>query len=172
MGKFIKCGKYNKLYKYVWIYILISLVNQYFFENTFPDEFKFDLLKSTNFPSSIFIQELFNHIGTLICSLILFKYETFQNKKENDKPSKSILATQKKTLIYNDYEKLSIANFKLYIQVIILIVICNELIVILYVIGLNEFEYWTFEILFISLISTIMFKKEIYMHQKISIILL
>ena len=97
---------------------------------------------------------------------------SLQSKKENDKPSKSILATQKKTLIYNDYEKLTIADFKLYIQVIILIVICNELIVILYVIGLNEFEYWTFEILFISFISTIMFKKEIYMHQKISIILL
>ena len=169
MGKFIKFGKYNKLYKYVWIYILICLVNQYLFEYSFPDEFKFDLIRSQNYPNSIFIQELFNHIGTFIYSFILYKYEMFQNKKENNDSSIPILVSKKTSLIYNDYEQLKITDLKLYIEVIILLIICNELIVVLYVIGLNEFEYWAFEILFISFISSIMFKKEIYIHQKISI---
>ena len=37
-------------------------------------------------------------------------------------------------------------------------------------IGFYEFDYWTFEILFISLLNSFIFKKEIYLHQKVAII--
>ena len=38
MGKFIAFGKYNKLYKYLWIYIAIRVVNEYFFGTSFPND--------------------------------------------------------------------------------------------------------------------------------------
>ena len=63
MGKIISLGEYNKLYKYLWIYVAIRVVNEYFFGNSFPKQLVIGLFKSDNFPPNRIIQEKFNYLG-------------------------------------------------------------------------------------------------------------
>ena len=50
MGKFILFGKYNKLYKYIWIYVIIKIVNDYLFSEAFPSQIKPNIFDSHNYP--------------------------------------------------------------------------------------------------------------------------
>ena len=56
MGNFISFGKYNKLYKYIWFYVTISIANEYLISKSFPDAIKPDIFEITNYPSNILIQ--------------------------------------------------------------------------------------------------------------------
>ena len=59
MGKFISFGKINKLYKYIWIYILIRIINDYIFLETFPKQIRPSFLDLENYPSNIICQIIF-----------------------------------------------------------------------------------------------------------------
>ena len=83
MGKYISFGQYNKLYKYIWIVVLIRLIVDYLYTENFPEQIRPNFLDTKNFPSSYIIEELFIYITTLLLSFIIFKYELKQNKIDN-----------------------------------------------------------------------------------------
>ena len=82
----IKCGSYNKKYKYMIFYILIMLPLHYFFGDLFPDEMKLKYLRSEYYPKEIFIIDIFNFLGIYL------------QKKKNQIRMKIIIKTKKMTL--------------------------------------------------------------------------
>ena len=83
MGKYISLGEYNKLYKYIWSYLILRFLTTYIFSNNFIfDQFKVDSLK--DFPDSYFITSQFNYLGFIVISPILIFISKFLNKKKVD----------------------------------------------------------------------------------------
>ena len=81
MGKLISLGEYNKLYKYIWIYLAIKFVANYFFKyNLVFEQFKIDAFEIIY---GTFISLQLNYIGFIIISLILIFFKSYCKKKEN-----------------------------------------------------------------------------------------
>ena len=80
MGKYILLGEYNKLYKYIWIYLIIRFVSTFIFNNNFVfDQFRSDALDLAEYT---FITNQFDYIGYIIISLILIIIEKYHTKKD------------------------------------------------------------------------------------------
>ena len=82
MGKFISFGKNNKLYKYIWIYVIIRLINYYIFSDFFPKQIKPDFLGSYNYPPGILIQNFFIYLGSFIFSIFYIYMKNFKSKRK------------------------------------------------------------------------------------------
>ena len=59
MGSFISFGKYNKLYKYIWIVVILKTLIDYLFSPIIPDTMKPEFLYPINYPSGIMVHEFF-----------------------------------------------------------------------------------------------------------------
>ena len=82
MGKFISLGEYNKLYKYIWIYLIIRFISTFIFDNGLIfEQFHTDLL---DIPWHPFISLQFFYIGFIFISLILIIIKKIRQKKEID----------------------------------------------------------------------------------------
>ena len=81
MGKYIILGKYNKLYKYIWIYLILRFLKTFIFNNNliFIDDLSLDL------PDSPFIFNQIDYIGYLIFSTILIIMKNIKKKKQKMK---------------------------------------------------------------------------------------
>ena len=177
MGNFITIGEYNKLYKFMWFFISFKLIYEYLYGSDFPIEIK--LIKHYSFPKSVLIQEFLNYIGVFIFSIFLFIYEKIQNKPEtseeeshnshntNDSHSTSRKSI-KSPLIYQNYENYTV-SYKPVIIVIILIIVCDQLRNTFFIFNLKGLDFKMFEILFVCIITFLMFKITIYRHKKIAI---
>ncbi len=62
MKRYISFGKYNKLYKYIWIVVSIRLIIDYLYTDNFPEQMRPNFLSAQNFPSSFIIEDLFIYI--------------------------------------------------------------------------------------------------------------
>ena len=176
MSKYISFGKYNKLYKYIWLYIISQLVYEYFYGSHFPKKITINYLNK--FPKRILVQETFNYLGISIFSYFLFKYELNQlnqlnqNKRENSVSQESVSSSEV-NLIYNEYKgNLKTISIQSFCFVIFLFIISSELINIFNNIGLKGLDFWMFEILFICLITVTKFKIPIYRHKQIAIFII
>ena len=85
MGKFFSFGKYNKLYKYIWIAIIFKLIYEYLFSETFPSQIRFNFLNTQNYPPDILVQLFFNYLGSSFLGIFLFIYERKQSKNIDKK---------------------------------------------------------------------------------------
>ena len=171
MGKFISFGKINKQYKYILIYILIRIANDYIFSEIFPRQIRPSFLYSKNYPPSILVQVFFNYLGSSILSLIIFIYDKYQSIKEKKGESQiqnDISHSSKYKLIHDIYKP----NIKLktIIFTCILSIIVVEILNISYIIEFAGFLYWVFDIFFVSYINLLMFDMPIYSHKKCAII--
>ena len=171
MAKILSCGKINKQYKYMLFYVIIKIVNDYFFSDLFPKQIKPEVLEPNNYPPNILIQIFFNYIGGFIFSSFLYLYQKKQGKnkiKEESQIQRDSLS--KHTLIY-DQKKPNYKNPSIYFTIALLI-ISLELIAILSNVGFWSILYWTFDIFFVSYINNLMFGIEIYSHKKLAIIIM
>ena len=177
MGNFITIGKYNKLYKFMWLSISFKLIYEYLYGSDFATEMK--LIKYYSFPKSVLIQEFLNYLGIFFFSIFLFKYETKQNKSEpseeeshksHDTNDRHFSSNKKlkNHLIYRNYEKYMV-SYKAVILVIILIIICDQLTNTFFIFNLKGLDFKMFEILFVCIITFLMFKITIYRHKKIAV---
>ena len=85
MGKYISFGKYNKLYKYIWIFIIIKILIDYFFSDTFPKQIQIDFFRTQYIPPNILVDRLFYYLGSFIFTIFFTFYE---RKALNKKKSK------------------------------------------------------------------------------------
>ena len=174
MGSFITIGEYNSLYKYMWFSISFKLIYEYLYGNDLPTEMK--IFKTDSFPKSVLIQECLNYLVIFILSIFLFIYEKNQNKSEtyeepsnNDTENISTLSKGiKSKLIYKNYENMKI-SYKPIIIIIILIILSDQLRNTFYIFNLKGLDFKMFEILFVCIITLLMFKIPIYRHKKIAI---
>ena len=170
MAKYILCGKYNYLYKYIWYYLLIQIVYDYFFGTHFPEGIKIKYFN--DFPKNILVQEIFNYLGTSLFSFILWKYQRKNNKiivpiKQQES---SNLSLNEPNLILNKdthiQEEISGSTF---LYILSILILSNQLKQIFNVFGLKGLDFWMFELIFICIITSYMFKTQIYRHKIVSI---
>ena len=176
MGNCINIGEYNKLYKYIWLYIFIKLIFEYLFGVDYPDEIK--IFKKNTFPKSIIVQEIIYYFNLVIFSRFLYIYEKSQNKR--DKSESSIVSNNtdinsssskinlKIDLIYKNYEKVNISCCSI-IFVAILLILSDQLRKTFFIINLKGLDFRMFELLFVCIITLVMFGIPIYKHKKLSI---
>ena len=159
MGKYISLGEYNKLYKYIWMYLIIRFLSTYIFSNNFI----FEPLKVDAFqlPGSPFITNQFDYIVYVIISIILIIIEKrYTNNTIED------LNEQK--LIYNEQDinttyGIQKGDYFLFINIFFL-VIRDWLEEVLPKFNNSLFTFWMFEMLYYELFSYKIFKTNIYRH--------
>ena len=79
-------GKYNKLYKYIWIYVIIRILNEYLFFG-YTDKIKPSFFQSCTYPPNILIQIFFIYLGAFISSIIINYFHS--PVKEKDKKAEA-----------------------------------------------------------------------------------
>jgi len=169
MEKFITFGKINNQYKYILIYQIIRIINDYLFSDIFPKQIKPDFLSTNKFPHCILVQIFFNYLGSFIFSIFLFIYEKYQTKKDNRNDSGTLTdSLYKFSFIYESNEP----NLKItkIIFIIFLSIISVEILNISYIINFTGLIYWVFDIFFVSFINLIIFEIPIYSHKKFAFI--
>ena len=181
MAKCITFGKYNKNYKYIIIYIIFRSIYEYFLGDAYPEYMRISFLKSNNFPDYVIVIDIFKYFFMLILGLILLKIELKNNSSTQNDSEKQKLNENEEQLeigLFAEEEEKKKKEEKGFVSFI-----SRCLIVILYIINqkLSEFfsliqmkglDFWTVEIIFICFLNYLMFKKKIYSHQKIGIVLI
>ena len=163
MAKYITFGKYNKINKYICLYIILRLIFEYLFGNNFEKEIR--LLNTDNLPKSILIQDGFNYLFIFIFSKIFlkyFNYESQQTKKDFDEGS------EKNKLIYNEFEN-NVSEITI-ILIIFSLILSDQLDNTFFNLNLKGLNYWMLEIIFICIFTSKIFKVPIYKHKKFSLI--
>ena len=128
MCRLISFGGYNKLYKYIWIYLIMSLIIKLFYS---PRNERIIII---DFPQDIIIQQIFDHLGIFIISLLLYIYFFWRknendNKKtisENDFSSTKSLSSQI-NFIYNENEGIRHFSIKQFLILVILLFLSMQL---------------------------------------------
>ena len=169
MCRKISFGEYNKLYKYIWLYLIISLIILFFFSTADVNVLMID------FPKDIIIQQIFDYLGIFILSLLFYSffYRSENNNQRtiseiNISPMKSFSSSQIE-LIYKENEENRYFSIKQYLILVILLVLAFQIENNYYNVGLEGLDFWMFEMVFISIINSKIFKIEIYLHHKLSI---
>ena len=99
MCKLITFGHINSKYKYILLYVIFQLINQYFFSKEILP--KFGTFDRTLIANHKIIQEIFNYIGVFIISIFLFIYEKNQKKSRKESENNNIIDRKKSTLSHN-----------------------------------------------------------------------
>ena len=169
MGKFLSFGKNNKQYKYIWIYVIIRLLNDYIFSGVFPAIIKPDFLAPNNFPPNILNQIFFYYLGAFIFSFIFNLYLKSQLKGAKKEESQIHSDTYKKyELIYYIYEP--DIEIKTIFFTSILSIIAIETIICFAILGFMGLLYWVFDLFFVAYINLLIFEIPIYSHKKCAIL--
>ena len=174
MGAYIKCGDYNTNYKYI-IFTCIFNYLTYFIDGDLKEILIsskiIDKKKAYRISMHDVIIDIFNYIGIIIISIILYKFKeqkSSTNKQNNKNESNNSLEI---LLIHNDIKEEINKN----ISILNLFFILSYWIIIDHVariiFPLMIFEYCIFELLCLSFLTSILLKTKIYRHQKIGIII-
>ena len=119
-----------------------------------------------------FLKEIFNYIGVIIISVILYKIKEKKSRTNKENNENKIEENDYGILlIYNDAKE----NINKSISLLNLIFILSYWIIIDHITKILEpliiFDYWMFELFFISLIASKLLKINLYSHQKLGIII-
>ena len=151
MAKYISLGEYNKLYKYIWMYLAIKFVSLFIFDyNLVFDQFHNEPMKM---PISPFISLSFDYLTFIIISLIIMRIEKYNKGKE---PSQNII--KKQQLIFNEKNIINEygiekGDYFLYIN-LGLVVVTDLFWEIFNKIQLSLLDYWTFELFFFEIFNS------------------
>ena len=166
MGKYFSLGEYNKLYKYIWIYLIIRFIYQFIFNQSFVFEQLY--YEPMIVPYAPFISFQFDYMSFIIVSLVLIMIEKLGRKKELNQE----LIEGK--LIYNEPDiilKFGVqkGDYFLFINIFFVVILdmADEIITKFNCYVLN---YWMFEMFFFEIFSTKILKSNIYKHNIFSFI--
>ena len=162
MGKYFSFGEYNKLYKYIWIYLIIRFISQFIFDY----ELIFDQLyyKPIILPYGPFIYLQLNYITFIIISLVLKLIEKRERKKSN--PYKLLIRQQHKNVdIFGVRKKDYFLCVNLFFVVVI--DIFDEISIQF---QCNLLNYWMFEMFFFEIFNIKILKTNIYRHHVFALI--
>ena len=175
MVMLIKFGDYNNNYKYIFFAALFnyfSLVVNNGNLNQFLSSFEIIQKETDDLYIHPFISDIFNYIGIIIISFILYKIKEKKsgiNKQNNKNIIENNVSEIK--LIHNNVKE----NINENISLLNLIFILSYWIIIDHITRIIEslmiFDYWMFELFCICLIVSYVFKIKIYSHQKLGIII-
>ena len=174
MGAYIKFGDYNKNYKYIIFTCIFNYLSYYVNYGFLNEDLPAEIINpdSRDLYTHPFINDIFNFIGIIIISIILYKCSEKKsniNKQSNEKDDNEEKNSSEILLIHNDIKDEINKN----ISLLKLIFILSYWIFIDHIGKIIQplmiFNYWMFELLFISFMTSIFLKAKIYSHQKIGI---
>ena len=174
MGAYIKFGDYNKNYKYIIFTCIFNYLSYYVNYGFLNEDLPAEIINpdSRDLYTHPFINDIFNFIGIIIISIILYKCSEKKsniNKQSNEKDDNEEKNSSEILLIHNDIKDEINKN----ISLLKLIFILSYWIFIDHIVKIIQpliiFNYWMFELLFISFMTSIFLKAKIYSHQKIGI---
>ena len=166
MGKYISLGEYNKLYKYIWIYLIIRFISEFVFDYGLV----FDQLyyEPMILPYGPFITSQIDYLGFIIISLLLIIIEKRKRKKN------VTLELIESKLIYNKLEiieEFGITQKDYFLFVNLFFVVMIDLIEnILAQFGISVLHFWMFEMFFFEMFNIKLLKTNIYKHHIFSFI--
>ena len=170
MAKYISFGEYNQLYKYIWLFVIIKLVNEYIFGYSFPEQIRPDIFNVVNYPPNKIVHYFFHYLCSFILSGFLYLYEKLQQEKKVKYTIK--LAPTLFKIKYQYYNQESIKH-KI-ISIIFYSFICiisNDAIELIMGAGFSLFVYWEFDLFIIANINLILFGYPLFTHKKFAIII-
>ena len=176
MGKYISFGKYNKLYKYIWIFIIIKIIIDYFFSDTFPKQIQIDFFRTQYIPPNILVDRLFYYLGSFIFTIFFTFYErkALNKKKSKEKEEQKEEEDDDFNSINNNnnvnsnnikvnktiknlaliYYKVKLEDFELELKPIIITSLISlfsfEIILIFMALNWDGLIYWVFDLFFIA----------------------
>ena len=182
--KIITFGGINKSFKYILLVSISNILNIYIYGFTYIECFyPMNIYKSLHnwildkdddcFRHRVF-DPFFSYIGVIIISLIFLRERNIKEedkdiKKENiEEEEKSENTENILEIKYNgniDHLK-SIKGFFYYILIIFLW-IAEENLLLIYVDIFQDLDFWFFELIFVSLIYSRLFRSKILSHQKL-----
>ena len=185
---YISCGKLNKKYIYIVLSVVFLVLEAIFFGKNYNNSFRTLLdqvptngankTNETNQTDEIFsehflINNIFSYSFTFILSFILYKIERKNlgrnSLKEKENEENSLLPTIK--YIHNVSNNVYLSNKTLLLFLIkILLWIIVENLNILFSF-LKDLDFWMIEIIIITYMIKIMYKKKLYLHHKVIIFL-
>ena len=122
-----------------------------------------------------FIRQIYFFLITTVLSCIFYKLEknkTYTPSKREKMTSKNQRSLSEIELIYQESESIYYSKtFFLYFISLVLLWVIVDYIIGKSIITLQQFGFWMFELIFLSLFYRKYFKVEIYIHQKIAMIL-
>ena len=170
MAKYISFGRYNQLYKYIWLFVIIKLVNEYIFGYAFPEQIRPDIFNSVNYPPNKIVHYFFNYLGSFILSILFYLYEKSQQKKKVENTIKLTHTLFKFKFQYNDQESIK-HKIKSIIFYSFICIISYDAIEIIMGAGFSSFVYWEFDLFIIANINIILFEFPIFTHKKYAIVI-
>ena len=167
MGKYISLGEYNKLYKYIWIYLILRFINTYIFYNDLIFD-QFDEKDVLILPEYPFIMPQIDYIGYIIISFIIKVIQKFFMNKSSNTNLNDIKLIYNETNIEIEY---GVKENDIFLFVNIFFLVIRDLLEeILPKFGTTMFTYWMFEMLYYELFHSRLFKTKIYRHHIFSYI--
>ena len=170
MSNYISCGIFKNSFWYLLFSMLFKLFNDLLYgfnhNKTFKEVKLFDDKIQNSLSKHIILHSTFNYFGTFIIAFIFYQYDY------NKIPSKQKTNIREIALIHHN----AIKNFNskksyIFFLIIIFLWIFQEQLVTLFMHCLKDLDFWMIEILIISLITSKMFKLQIYKHQWLAIFL-
>ena len=114
------------------------------------------------------MKNLYKYFGFIFFGVLFYFISEINSKSKTEKKAKR--DSHKSKLIYNSIFKLSKKFIILLILVSLMYVIYIDLEALIDFLGFYDFEFWTFDIIFILLFMSMYIPTKIYTHQKYSMI--
>lgn len=176
MKKYISFGNFNPNYKFILSFLIFSLIYNFLFG--FQLGYKYEsirFLPENEFRYHNLIHDIFNYFGIMIISLILLLVEEINSikNKKNEKKVEELKSQRNIVLIHNPtkIDKINKTIFFNISMITTLWVIHEQFEKVFYICGLVDLDYWSFEMLILSISCRLMFGIEIHKHQKFAIFL-
>ena len=159
-------GKLSSNHLYLLYHVIFRFLRFFVLSfSSIKENIKFGLfLFQPEITKHTLIKLFYKYIGFIIFGKIFANYQ----KKNKNKNNKKIKVNNE--LIYNDKMGISSASLKRLFIIGVLYVVFEISIQISYSIGINDFDLWTFNIVFALLFMSCFFSIHIYNHQKYSLV--
>ena len=180
MGGYISFAKFNKKHLYILYSILFLILKDFSFGYNYNDSFE-PFFKASgekaneNFSEHYLIKNILCYIFTFILSLILYVIERIKigknltNKSENGDNALVSPSFSQIKYIHHVSKNIYLSNKSIlfYLFIIFMWILEENLIQLFSV--LKDLDFWMIEIIIISYMTSIFFKKKIYIHHKMII---
>ena len=161
----------SKYYYYLICIIFSSLLSYCISGLNHNESFKTVNIAGESFSKHHFIHRLFSYFLIIFCGICLHIYEEESSKSEKEEEGTSKL-NKKDTLVGGDYKNDYIN--KKFILIFILMIFCWIIlddVIQQYVIIFQDLDFWMFELMFLTILNSKIYKVQIFKHQIFAIIL-
>ncbi len=175
MKSIISFGGFNKYFLYILLSIFCAILNDSLSGFNYCDAFTEIRLIKTNTQDYLswhhLIHQIFNYFGTFLFAFFFDKYEVETSKRESERDIPTVSHKNGQiSLIFDDPERRYNSNaIKMMCLIIIFFWIIEEELIIFYDYALKDLDFWMFELLIITYLTSYIFKSKIFKHQKLSI---